>query len=185
MKLLLTLTTKSRMTRKAGRNDPFFIFFIMKIPSKEECMDILARNKTPSNVIAHSKAVCQVAEDIAKKLIEKGENVNMDLVAAGALLHDIERVKDNHVQQGAKLLKEMGFDEVAQVISRHSLYKIEMPENQPKTWEEKIIFYADKRARGSKIVSLKERFDELEKRYKVKLDNEFAFAEKIEKELLE
>ena len=155
-----------------------------KIPTKEECLEILNRNKTPSNVIEHCKTVCKVAEEIAKKLIKKRLKVNKDLVIAAALLHDIERAKKNHVVEGAKLLKKLGFLEVSEVIRKHSLFKLFEEKNQPKTFEEKIVFYADKRAIDNKIVSLEERFDALEKKYSVDLSKELEFTKKIEKKLL-
>ena len=67
-----------------------------KIPSKEECLSILAKNKTPSNVIEHCKAVCRVAEEIAGNLIKKGIRVNKELIIAAALLHDIEKKSEKH-----------------------------------------------------------------------------------------
>ena len=157
----------------------------IKIPSKEECISILAKNKTPSNVIEHCKAVCQVAEEVADRLIGKGIKVNKELVVAASLLHDIERHKKNHINEGARLLKEMGFQEIANVIKKHSLYQIEENDVQPKTIEEKIVFYADKRAKGSKIVSLKERFEDLRQRYKMDFIREIEFTKKIEKELMQ
>jgi len=144
----------------------------------------LNRNKTPSKIIEHSKAVCKVAEKAANGLIKKGIKLNKKLVIAAALLHDIERAKPNHVIKGSRLLKSMGFSEVAEVVKKHSLYKLEVKNRQPSTWEEKIVFYADKRVKANKIVSLKERFDSLEKAYKVNLSKEFKFTKNIEKELL-
>ncbi|MDP3765104.1 MAG: HDIG domain-containing protein, partial [Nanoarchaeota archaeon] len=105
----------------------------IKIPSKEECISILTKNKTPSNVIGHCKAVCKVAEEVADKLIVKGIKVNKELVIAASLLHDIERHKKDHINEGAKLLKEMGFQEIAGIIKKHSLYQIEENDVQPKT----------------------------------------------------
>ena len=156
----------------------------MIIPTKEECLVLLNKNKTPSKIIEHSKAVCKVAEKIANKLIKKGIKLNKKLVTAAALLHDIERAKDNHVPKGAILLKKLGYPKVAQVTRKHSLYKLEQKNRQPKAWEEKIVFYADKRAMGNKIVSLEKRFKALEKRYHVELSKELEFTKKIEKQLL-
>jgi len=155
----------------------------MNIPSKEECMDILNNNKTPSNVIEHCKTVCKVAEEIADKLIKKGVKVNKELVVAAALLHDIERIKENHILEGTKLIKSLGFPEIAEVVSKHSLYRLTGEKIDLNTVEEKILFYADKRALGSKIISLQERFDDLEKRYNVKLGEEFELTKQIEEEL--
>jgi|SRR3989338_482627 len=155
-----------------------------KIPSKPECLAILAKNKTPSNVIEHCKTVCKVAEEIAGNLIKKGIKVDKKLVTAAALLHDVVREKEDHVSEGAKLIRELGFPEVAEVISKHSLHKIEDPEKQPHTYEEKIVFYADKRAKGSKIVSLEERFKDLKQRYALDFTKEYEFSKKMEKELM-
>ncbi|MBI2650362.1 HD domain-containing protein [Candidatus Woesearchaeota archaeon] len=156
----------------------------MNIPTKKECLILLNKNKTPSKIIGHSIAVCKVAENIAEKLTAKGMKLSKRLVIAAALLHDIERAKANHVIKGAALLKRMGFKEVSEVVKKHSLYKLQQKDKQPCTWEEKIVFYADKRVMGSKVVSLKKRFDALEKRYGVELSKELSFTKKIEKELL-
>ncbi|MBI2208592.1 hypothetical protein HYU50_03780 [Candidatus Woesearchaeota archaeon] len=113
----------------------------MNIPSREQCLQILKNNKTPSNII-------------------------------------------EHWARGAELVKKLGYPEVAKVISKHTLYKVEIEENQPKTFEEKIVFYADKRVKNDKVVSLEERYDDIKKRYDVDLGWEMEFTKKIEKELL-
>ena len=153
-----------------------------KIPSRDECLDILNKNKTSSNVIEHCKTVCKVAEDVADKLIGKGISVNKGLVTAAALLHDVERVKDEHIIRGVKLIKSLGYPEVAEVLGKHSLYKQE--ESPPKTIEEKIVFYADKRVMRNNIVSLEERFEDLKKRYNLDFTKELEFTKKIEEELI-
>ena len=152
------------------------------IPTKEECLAILEKNKTPSNVIEHCKTVCQVAEDVTEKLIKKGVKVNKELVTAAALLHDVEREKEDHVAAGANLLNSLGFPEVCEVIKKHTLYQLE--DIQLKSVEEKIVFYADKRVKGDKIVSLEKRFEDLAKRYNKSFKEEFGFAKKIGEELL-
>ena len=158
----------------------------MNIPSREQCLEILNNNKTPSNVIGHCKTVCKVAEDVVEKLTKKGIKVNKRLVIAAALLHDVERLKPNHVLAGAKLVTELGYPEVAKVMSKHTLFKIS--ENRPKTIEEKIVFYADKRAKHDKIVTLEERYKDLKERYNLpdfgSLDSELEFAKNIEKGLI-
>ncbi|MBU89983.1 hypothetical protein CMO94_00455 [Candidatus Woesearchaeota archaeon] len=156
-----------------------------KIPTKEECLTILIKNKTPSNVIEHCKTVCKVAGEVTDKLIAKGIKVNKELVIAAALLHDIEREKDNHTVAGVKLLKSMGFPEVAEVTEKHSLHEIEKGKNRPLRIEEKIMFYADKRVKGDKIVSVMERIEDLKKRYNKNFSGEFELAKKIEEELMQ
>ena len=156
-----------------------------KIPTKEECLAILNKNKTPSNVIEHCKTVCKVAEEIAGRIIAKGIKVNKELVVAAALLHDIERHKEDHVTVGAKLIKSMGFQEISEIIKKHTLHDLEKLGSQLKTIEEKIVFYADKRAAGAKIVSLKERMEDLKRRYKKDFNKQLEFTRKIEEELMQ
>ena len=134
-----------------------------KIPSRDESLSILNKNKTPSNVIEHCITVCKVAEDVAEQLIKKGIKINKKLVIAAAIWHDIERNKDNHVVEGTKLIKSLGYPKVAEVVRKHSLYRLEDENVQPKTVEEKILFYADKRVKGNEIVNLKERFKDIKK----------------------
>jgi len=154
----------------------------MNIPTREECLDILNNNKTPSNIIEHCKTVCKVAEEIVDNLIKNGTQVNKELVIAGALLHDVERAKDDHVIRGANLVRKLGYPEVAKIIEKHTIYKIKNT-NQPKTVEEKIVFYSDKRAKGNEIVSLEERYMDIKKRYGVDLIEEFELVREIGKEL--
>ncbi len=158
----------------------------MKIPTKEECLKILKDNNVPDNIIAHSEQVCNVALKIANSVEKKGIKVNEDLVAAGALLHDIKKISPNdHVAEGFELLKSLGFGEIAEVIKKHGLYHLSKDEFVPKTWEEKIVFYADKRVKGNKIVSIDERFEYIKQRYKKDdVESEIKFTKKIEKELL-
>ena len=156
----------------------------MNIPTKAECLAMLRSNNTPSNVIEHSIAVCKVAEAIVDHLIAKGIPINKELVCAGAMLHDIEKTKKNHVQTGAELVEKLGFPEVSKIIARHSLYNFQNEEVQPHSFEEKIVFYADKRLIGSNVVQVEERFADLKKRYDLPhLDKEFEFTLKIEREL--
>ena len=170
------------------RRDKFFgfLFAMTKIPTKEECFQILKDNNVPDNIIAHSRQVCDVAMKIAGLLEHKGIKVNRDLAAAGALLHDVEKLSPNdHVVEGFEMIKSIGYAEVAQVIKRHGLAHLKDDDFVPKAWEEKIVFYADKRVRGDKIVSVDERFEYIKQRYKKEdVENEIEFTKKIEKELL-
>ena len=158
----------------------------MTIPTKEECLKILKDNKVPDNIIAHSKAVCNVALKIIDILEKKGVKVNRNLVIAGALLHDVKKLSpDDHIIEGSEFVKSLGFEEVASVIKKHGLYHLDKDDFMPKTLEEKIVFYADKRVKGNKIVSVNERFKYIKQRYKKdNVEKEINFTKKIEKELL-
>jgi len=89
----------------------------MIIPTKEECLKILKDNNVPNNVIAHLKAVCDFAMKICDVMEKRGINVNRDLVAAGALLHDIKKINsDDHVIKGFEFIKSPSKNAVAVMV---------------------------------------------------------------------
>ena len=158
----------------------------MTIPTYKQCLQILKDNNVPDNIVSHLKIVHDFSMKVCDVLEKRGIKANRDLIAAGALLHDIKKINsDDHIIEGYDLVKSLGFPEVAGVIKKHGLMHIDKEEFVPKTWEEKIVFYADKRCSGSKVVSLEERFEYIKQRYKKEhVDLEISFTKKIEKELL-
>ena len=158
----------------------------MKIPTREQCLKILNENNVPDNIIAHVTAVCGFSMKLVDLLEKKGININRELVEAGAMLHDVKKLSPkDHVTEGYNLVKSLGFPKVAMLIKKHGLYHIDNDDFIPKTWEEKIVFYADKRVRGDTVVSLKERFEYIKQRYKKDdVEKEIIFTKKIEKELM-
>lgn len=153
----------------------------MNIPSKDDCIKILLDNKTPSNVIKHSKVVCEFAESLIKRFEEKGILINKGLIIASALLHDVEKVKKNHTVEGVKLLNKLGFVDVAKLVNKHGLSHLKK-EEYPESYEEKILYYSDKRVRFDKVVSIDERFTDLKKRYNYDFKQEEKLAKDIEKD---
>ena len=143
----------------------------------------MKEHNLPKHIIAHSKSVCKVALDIANKLEKKGIKVDKDLVVAGALLHDVKRLDKDHVKSGFKLLESLGLKEVARVVKTHGLKHFEEEDFTPKTTEEKIVFYADKRVINDKIVSLEERFKYLKEKYGTE-DKLYHYTKEIETELI-
>lgn len=140
------------------------------IPSEKECFELLKRFNVPDNIIAHSVKVKELSVGIAEKLAGKGEKINMKLLVAGALLHDVSKFDClnadlHHCDHGYERLLKLGLSkELAEIVRKHGLDAI-ISDNPPKTWEEKIIFYADKRITNDRMVSLEERFSYLRKRY--------------------
>ncbi|MHA1364299.1 MAG: HD domain-containing protein [Candidatus Freyarchaeota archaeon] len=138
------------------------------IPSRKECMELLRRHNVPRGVIHHSLAVRRVAVFLAKELNKKGFNLNIKEIEAAALLHDIKKIdslKDgtSHAHEGWRLLRKLGYPTVAEIVKQHVFLN---ENNDPKKIvEEEILNYADKRVRHSKVVTLKERFEDLTERY--------------------
>ena len=158
----------------------------MIIPTREECIKILKERNVPHNVIAHSETVCRVAVRIADILQNRGIIVDRPIIIAGALLHDIEKTSINdHIIVGYELVKSLGFPEVALLVKKHGLAHVDNDEFVPKTWEEKIVFYADKRVKNDRLVSVDERFEYIRQRYnRDVIERELELTKKIEMELI-
>lgn len=158
----------------------------MTIPTKEDCLKLLQENGTPANIIAHTSAVHDFAMELVDRLEKQGHVVNRGLVAAGALLHDIEKVKKDHITAGHDLLRRKGHPEVARIVVKHGLEHLDDPRFVPQTVEEKIVFYADKRVKNTTVVTVEERFADIRERYKgPSINEEYKLVKKIEAELLE
>ncbi len=142
----------------------------MAVPSTKECFDLLWHHNVPEEVIRHSLAVSRFAVKLGERLKAEGKKVDLKLLEASCLLHDIGKIESirnggNHEKIGHDILVRHGFKEVAEVVLKHSLHYIIDTKNKPRSLEEKILFYSDKRVMGHKVVPLKKRLDDLLKRY--------------------
>jgi len=140
----------------------------MRLPTKEECFELLKEYKVPQNIIDHSITVTKIAVFLAKKLKQKGIDVNVDLVEKASLLHDIDKIpslKDltNHGEIGREILVKKGLNDIADVTAVHIAESLE--DGKVDTWEKKLVNYADKRVKHNSIVTIDERYDDLIQRY--------------------
>ena len=138
-----------------------------RIPSREECDELMARYCMLPNIIAHSRQVMRVSLAITDNL-KKGVSINRNLVMAAALLHDITktrslRTREHHDQSGGELLRELGFASVGEIVKQHVILLDFNP--QDKLEEREIVNYADKRVMHDRIVSLAQRVEDLIQRY--------------------
>ncbi len=141
----------------------------MNLPAREECLQMLREHKNPENIIRHSLMVNKIANYLAKKLNEKGEKIDLDLVDRASLLHDIAKFISldsdvRHGGEGYRILMERGYREIALIAKEHALSEI-LKKDSLKSWESKLVHYADKRVNNDNIVSLGERFKYLRERY--------------------
>jgi molybdenum cofactor cytidylyltransferase len=134
-----------------------------EIPNEAEC-DVLLRSTfgVSDHLLQHSRAVAAVATDIAERLRHSGEHLDLKLIRAGALLHDIAKGHKAHDRRGAQYLQHLGFDRVARIVARHVDLN---PDGQGTSEapeialdEAAIVFIADKYISGSQIVSMENRF---------------------------
>ncbi len=144
----------------------------MMVPNRDECINMLKDRGIPENIINHSIAVADVALELGRKIKSNGEGVDLKLLEAAALLHDISKHEGiagkfeevSHGIAGAELLRRMGLAEVADVVEVHTMSAILKP-GKLDTWEKKLVYYADKRVNHDKRVTFDERLDYLINRY--------------------
>lgn len=110
---------------------------------------------------------------IANVYKSKGYKVDLRLVEAGALLHDIGRSQTHSIEHGAvggQIARRLGMPmELAHIIERHvgaGLTQDEARRNNlpkgnyvPETLEEKIVCYADKLIEGAHEVGIDSTID--------------------------
>ena len=146
------------------------------LPSREQAIALLQQNNCPPQVINHCIAVADLAMETASKLQKKGLHINLQLVEAGALLHDLGRSKTHtvdHAVVGAEIAKAAGLPEsVVKIIKRHVGGGITAQEAQRLGWskdvytaqtlEEKIVSYADKLIGQSKRIPIETEIERLQ-----------------------
>jgi uncharacterized protein (TIGR00295 family) len=129
------------------------------IPSPDKCIDLLKIAGCSKEVINHCIAVRDIAVKIAKKA-----DVNIELVEAGSLLHDIGRSKTHgihHAIEGVKIAKKLNLDEsIIRIIECHigagilskDAKELGLPVKDylPVSLEEKIVCHADNLVNGNK-----------------------------------
>lgn len=157
------------------------------------CLSLLERYAIPEGIVRHSVKVAEVSRFVGERLVRRGERVDLATLSMGALLHDIgkstlyvRQSARNHAEASAEIVAREGLSETARIVVRHILDSILSREDSPRTWEEKVVFYADKVVTG-RLVSLDERFADLQRRrpdIKDLLDASFAPTKALESQIL-
>lgn len=135
------------------------------VPTKEECEIITGMiHFMPSPVRRHCEKVTEVATVIGEKLQQCGQMIDLDMVQAAAMLHDMAKGMPDHEKQACSMLHEMGFGLVGDLIADHT----ELKNVDDKTsLEEKIIYLADKFVEEDRLVSLEERYRTEDRKFTV------------------
>lgn len=145
-----------------------------KYPSDRECISILKDEGCTKRVIIHCATVRAVAEEIAGRIPE----ADMDLVIAGALLHDIGRSQTHtimHAVVGAHIAAARGLpDEIVEIVRRHTgagldqedVAELGLPPGSyiPETIEQKIVAHADNLVSDNMIVPVAHSVEKLERK---------------------
>jgi uncharacterized protein/tRNA (cytidine56-2'-O)-methyltransferase len=131
-------------------------------PSDLECIRILRDAGCSRRVILHCCTVRTVAEEMAR-----GTGADMDLVIAGAMLHDIGRSRDHsifHAVVGAEMGERLGLPkELTEIIRKHTGAGLDRTDAEefglppgdyiPCTIEEKMVAHADNLVSDDRLVA--------------------------------
>jgi len=130
----------------------------LEVPTRAECAALLAGMS--GRGLAHARAV-------AKCAVALGEAVNaarppsgrldLELVRAAALLHDIAKGSPGHEAEGGRLLAAWNFSRTAEIVAAH---RDPVPAEGEPVGERELVALADKLTRGRRNVSIEERFGE-------------------------
>ena len=157
------------------------------LPSRKQAIELLKQQHCSPAVISHCLAVAELALETANKLKTKGISVDLKLVEAGAILHDLGRSKSytvDHAVVGAQIAQDLGLPEsVIRIIKRHVGGGISAAEAEtfgwpkdvyvPESLEEKIVSYADKLIDNGKQVPITVEVERL------KSNGKFEAAERV------
>jgi putative nucleotidyltransferase with HDIG domain len=138
------------------------------IPSKKACYGMIREMKMMAHIVRHSLQVCRVAMLLAEALQNRGVELNLDLIQAAALLHDITKTRsfetgEKHTDTGCKYLTACGYPHVGDIVRQHVELDDYFESGSP--GEAEIVNYADKRVLHDRIVSLAERMNYILRRY--------------------
>lgn len=128
------------------------------IPTIEECR-VLMRRKfgMEERIIAHCLEVARLAHILGKEVNKCGRQFDLDLIVAAGLLHDLARNQPDHAKEGERILNEMGYPSVAEIVGAHM--DITIHDKAPINAME-IVYLADKLTRDDYTVDLETRLRE-------------------------
>ena len=138
-------------------------FLQRDIPSQAECQAIWELVGTEPQTVKHSRQVARVAARLATVLNDKGLRLNVPLLVAAGLLHDLAKGRKNHARTGGRILRGLGYGRVADLVECHM--DLEFSPGA-KLDEASLLYLADKLTLEDKIVPVDERLAFALTRYK-------------------
>jgi molybdenum cofactor cytidylyltransferase len=132
------------------------------IPSEAECRALMVRRAVSQNVIDHCLAVADLAGRITMALKAAGCRLEIERVVSAARVHDLARGCPRHAAEGARILREMGFARIADIVAVHMDYPVK--KEAPIT-EAEVVFLADKWIQEDREIGMDARFKEKLRKY--------------------
>jgi len=135
------------------------------IPDEGQAVELHRHHGSSDVVVEHCRTVATVACALAAEIKGHGKEVDVKVVNAGALLHDIGRSRTQTVRhglEGAEMIERDGVDKVVVDIVRKHVGAGLSPEEArslglpdldyiPRTLEERVVCFADKMVDSKRI----------------------------------
>jgi hypothetical protein len=149
----------------------------MSVPGRIESAALLLSLDPPAWFLRHSRAVAEVAGWLGARIVRRGIPLDLPLVEAAALLHDVDKLLPDddpagalpHGDGSAAWLTSHGYAELGRAVAAHPVTRL-LDGARQRRWaalaspEERVVAYADKRA-GQRLESMDERFASWRRRY--------------------
>ncbi len=123
-----------------------------EIPTGEEAEALLDLHHTPREVRRHAQATARAARALGEALTRGGHALDLPLLEAAALLHDIAKGSRRHAEAGGSFLASWGFAAVGAVVACHMDLDAPAPSR-----EAEVLYLADKMLDGETLCALEER----------------------------
>jgi len=144
------------------------------MPCIERALDVLVASGVGEDVVKH----CRAVEDVAVRISALNPGINVSLVKAGALLHDVGRASTHGIRHGvvgAGMLFGLGCEkELVLIAERHigaglladEAVALGLPRRDymPLSLEEKVVAHADNLVGGDTYMGIRECLDRVRAR---------------------
>jgi hypothetical protein len=149
----------------------------MSVPVRIDSAALLLSLDPPAWFLRHPRAVAEVAGWLGARIVRQGVPLDLPLVEAAALLHDVDKLPPEddpasaipHGEGSAVWLASRGYPELGRAVAAHPVTRL-LDGERHRRWaafasrEERVVAYADKRA-GQRLESMDARFASWRRRY--------------------
>ena len=141
------------------------------LPDPETCHLWCLEQGATFSLWQHALLVGALSYLMAVWLRNKGEPVDPILAHRGGLLHDLAKISTSQINTDAdhgavasSLLDDLGQPQLADIARAHTIFTLGQP-GGPRTWEEKLVYMADRLAEGERLAPVAERLAAVSSRY--------------------
>ncbi len=135
------------------------------VPTTVECRALWDEQNLPARTRDHCIAVAEAALCIGRALNiahRPRQRLDLNILESAALVHDLAKGRRHHEAEGARLLRERGFDAVADIVAAHR--DLGLADHEPIT-EREVVFMADKLVGGVACMPLERRYAQVLERH--------------------